>query len=118
MKLPLTKFNMVPQHSFEKDTRACLICYMPDSDDFFDALEKKSIKLKKSTSFNFYENGISIDEDNTRIEAELVIFATGFKGEEKLKNIFESSTFGHFIAGSPRVPLYRYLVMLLFRIYK
>ncbi|KAK1437837.1 hypothetical protein QVD17_03637 [Tagetes erecta] len=107
MKLPLAKFNMVPQHSFAKDTRACLICYMPDSDDFFDAVENESIKLKKSTSFNFYENGISVDEDNTRIEAELVIFATGFRGEEKLKNIFDSSTFGHFIAGSPRVPLYR-----------
>ncbi|KAI7726945.1 hypothetical protein M8C21_033244 [Ambrosia artemisiifolia] len=106
-KLPLAKFNMVPQHSFSKDARSCLILYMPDPDNFFDAVEEKSIKLKKSQSFSFYEKGISIDDDNTPIEAEIVIFATGFRGEEKLKDIFESSTFGHFIADSPRVPLYR-----------
>ncbi|KAM0002638.1 putative flavin-containing monooxygenase [Helianthus debilis subsp. tardiflorus] len=106
-KLPLAKFDMVPQHSFEKDTRSCLILYMPEPNNFFDAVEEKSIKLKKSQSFCFYENRISIDEDNTQIEADIVIFATGFKGEKKLKNIFGSSTFGDFIAGSPRVPLYR-----------
>ncbi|KAJ0635668.1 putative flavin-containing monooxygenase [Helianthus annuus] len=98
---------MVPQHSFEKDTRSCLILYMPEPDNFFDAVEEKSIQLKKSQSFSFYEKGIFIDEDNTQIEAEIVIFATGFRGVEKLKDIFESSTFGDFISGSPRVPLYR-----------
>ncbi|KAI3812125.1 hypothetical protein L1987_16831 [Smallanthus sonchifolius] len=106
-KLPLAKFDMVPQHSLSKDVRSCMILYMPDPDNFFDEVEKKSINLKKSKSISFYENGICIDEDNTQIEAEIVIFATGFKGEEKLKDIFESSRFGHFIAGSPRVPLYR-----------
>ncbi|KAL8267429.1 hypothetical protein R6Q59_004773 [Mikania micrantha] len=106
-KLPLAKFDMVPQHSISKDTRSCLILYMPDSDNFFEAVEQKCIKLKKSQSFSFYENGIFIDEDNTQIEADLVIFATGFRGEDKLKHIFESSTFRQLIAGSPRVSLYR-----------
>ncbi|KAL8196558.1 hypothetical protein R6Q57_024853, partial [Mikania cordata] len=36
-KLPLAKFDMVPQHSISKDTRSCLILYMPDSDNFFEA---------------------------------------------------------------------------------
>ncbi|XP_076937146.1 putative flavin-containing monooxygenase 1 [Bidens hawaiensis] len=108
-KLPLAKFDMVPHHSFSKDedTRSSLILYMPNPNNFFDALEEKSIQLKKSQSFSFYEKGICIDEDNTHIEAEIVIFATGFKGEEKLTKIFESSIFGHFISGSSRVPLYR-----------
>nr|XP_043607432.1 probable flavin-containing monooxygenase 1 [Erigeron canadensis] len=106
-KLPLTKFDMVPQQSFSKDTRSCMLSYMPNADDFFDEVEKGCIKLKKSPSFSFYNKGIFIKEDNTQIEAEVVIFATGFKGVGKLKNIFESSTFGHYIEGSPRVPLYR-----------
>ncbi|XP_023740345.1 probable flavin-containing monooxygenase 1 [Lactuca sativa] len=106
-KLPINKYDMVPQHSFSKDTRACLITYMPNPDEFFDEVEKGSIKLKKTQSFSFYDNGISIEDDKTRIEADIVIFATGFKGVEKLKNIFESSTFQKFISGSPRVPLYR-----------
>ncbi|KAK9052086.1 hypothetical protein SSX86_028714 [Deinandra increscens subsp. villosa] len=106
-RLPLVKFDMVPQHSFSKDARSCLVLYMPDPDNFFDAVENKSINLKRSQSFSFYENGIYVDGDDTHIEAEIVIFATGFRGEEKLKHIFEQSTFGHFIADSPRVPLYR-----------
>lgn len=112
-KLPINKYDMVPQHSFSKDTRACLITYMPNPDEFFDEVEKGSIKLKKTQSFSFYDNGISIEDDKTRIEADIVIFATGFKGVEKLKNIFESSTFQKFISGSPRVPLYRLIDFLL-----
>nr|XP_043608378.1 probable flavin-containing monooxygenase 1 [Erigeron canadensis] len=105
-KLPLAKYDMVPQHSLSKDMRSCLILYMPDPDNFFDTVEKGSIKLRKSQSYSFYEKGILTDE-TTQIEADIVIFATGFRGEEKLKNVFESSKFGQFIAGSPRVPLYR-----------
>nr|GEV09396.1 probable flavin-containing monooxygenase 1 [Tanacetum cinerariifolium] len=106
-KLPLAKYDMIPQHSFSVDARSCLVLYIPDSENFFDELEKGSIKLKKSKNYSFYDQGILIDEDNTKIEADVVMFATGFKGEEKLKNIFESSTFGQFITDSPRVPLYR-----------
>ncbi|KAI3824878.1 hypothetical protein L1987_06350 [Smallanthus sonchifolius] len=107
-KLPLTKFNIVPQRSFSKDIRSCKITYLPNQNDFFDEVEKGSIKLKKSQTFSFYNAGILIGDDHsTQIEAEVVIYATGFKGVQKLKDIFESSRFGEFIAGSPRVPLYR-----------
>ncbi|KAI3824865.1 hypothetical protein L1987_06337 [Smallanthus sonchifolius] len=107
-KLPLTKFNIVPQHSFSKDIRSCKISYLPNRNDFFDEVEKGSIKLKKSQTFSFYDAGILISDDHsTQIEAQVVIYATGFKGVQKLKDIFESSRFGEFIAGSPRVPLYR-----------
>lgn len=92
-----------------------MLSYMHDPDDFFDEVEKGSIKLKKSSSLSFYNQGILNNEDSTRIKANIVIFATGFKGVEKLKNIFESSTFVNFIAASPRVPLYR-LVMCSFLI--
>ncbi|KAD3642191.1 hypothetical protein E3N88_31415 [Mikania micrantha] len=44
---------------------------------------------------------------NTQIEADIVIFATGFNGPKKLKDIFESPAFGHFIEGPPLVGLYR-----------
>ncbi|GJV42248.1 probable flavin-containing monooxygenase 1 [Tanacetum coccineum] len=99
--IPMTKFYFT---RFSE-----LLVHKPgeDSENFFDELEKGSIKLKKSKNYSFYDQGILIDEDNTKIEADVVIFATGFKGEEKLKSIFESSTFGQFITDSPRVPLYR-----------
>ncbi|KAI3694281.1 hypothetical protein L1987_77245 [Smallanthus sonchifolius] len=107
MTLPLSKFNMVPQTGILKDTSSGLLAYMPDPDDFFDAVKKGGIKLQKSLNFTIFEKGISIEEDNTQIEADLVIFATGFNGVEKIKNIFDSPIFGHFIADSPRVGLYR-----------
>ncbi|MFS8031752.1 putative flavin-containing monooxygenase [Helianthus anomalus] len=66
-----------------------------------------SIKLKKSPSFEFYEKGIFISDDNTHIEADIVNFATGFNGVDKLAHMFGSKTFRHYIADSPRVPLYR-----------
>lgn len=84
---------MVPQHSFEKDIRSCKLSYMPDPDNFFDAVEKGSIKLRKSSSLSFYDKGILIDKDNTQIKAEIVIFATGFNGVEKFKNILNHQHF-------------------------
>ncbi|KAJ0432860.1 putative flavin-containing monooxygenase [Helianthus annuus] len=107
MTLPLSKFNMVPQHSLAKDISSGLVLNMPDPDNFFDAVDKGSIKLKKSPSFEFYEKGIFISDDNIHIEADIVIFATGFNGVDKLAHMFESRTFRHYIADSPRVPLYR-----------
>ncbi|XP_071703793.1 probable flavin-containing monooxygenase 1 [Rutidosis leptorrhynchoides] len=106
-KFPLSKFDMVPQQSFSKDLRSSLAFYIPDPHDFFDALKKGNIKLKKSPSYSFYDKGILCDHDNTQIEADVVIFATGFRGEEKLKDIFQSKMFAQLIGGSPRLPLYR-----------
>ncbi|GMP60330.1 hypothetical protein CsSME_00023235 [Camellia sinensis var. sinensis] len=60
-------------------------------------VEEGSIVLKKSQSMSF------CSED-------LVILATGFKGDEKLKNMFTSPTFQKFIKGptTTQVPLYRF----------
>ncbi|KAK1414465.1 hypothetical protein QVD17_30209 [Tagetes erecta] len=106
-KLPLAKFNMVPECSFAKDLRSCLLAALPA--DFFNRVEAGSIFLKKSPSFSFYNDGIMIDGDNKPIQADVVILATGFKGIQKLQNIFTSQDFGKLIAVSPdsRVPLYR-----------
>ncbi|GJZ13018.1 probable flavin-containing monooxygenase 1 [Tanacetum coccineum] len=106
-KLPLAKFNMVPERSFSEDIRSCLIAAMPE--DFFKHAEAGSILLKKCPSFSFYNDGILIDGESKPIQADIVILATGFRGIQKLKNIFKSKKFGDFIAVSPdsRVALYR-----------
>ncbi|KAI3712214.1 hypothetical protein L1987_70765 [Smallanthus sonchifolius] len=106
-KIPLAKFNMVPERSFSKDLHSCVLAALPQ--DFFTRLETGSISMKKSPSFSFYNDGIMIDGENKGIEADLVILATGFRGIQKLKSIFTSQEFGELIAVSPdsRVPLYR-----------
>ncbi|GJT71554.1 N-oxide-forming dimethylaniline monooxygenase [Tanacetum coccineum] len=109
LTLPLAKYNMVPEQGLGEDMASGLLMHIPDPDDFFDGLKKGSIKLKKTPTYNMYEKGFTIveQEEKTQIEADVAIFSTGFDGVEKVKNIFESPTFGHYISDSPRVGLYR-----------
>lgn len=76
---------------------------------FYDAVEEGSLILKKSTSFSFCSNGLIIDGEMAKFyPTDVVIFATGFKGDEKLRNMFVSTFFQKCIVGSS-APLYRYL---------
>ncbi|CAN1134743.1 Probable flavin-containing monooxygenase 1 [Linum perenne] len=108
----LAKHGMVPKHGFIQDISSCLIATVPEK--FFDKVEKGSIVMTKSPSFSFCKEGITIeggkDEgQGVRLEADLVIYATGFKGEKKLQDIFRSKQFSKLIVGSPNaaLPLYR-----------
>ncbi|XVF63541.1 hypothetical protein PTKIN_Ptkin09bG0095000 [Pterospermum kingtungense] len=65
-----------------------------------------SLFLKKSQSFSFCENGLMIEGESTPILSDIVIFATGYKSEEKLKNVFKSIFFQNCIDGSS-APFYR-----------
>ncbi|XP_028770201.1 probable flavin-containing monooxygenase 1 [Neltuma alba] len=107
-KLGLRKFGMVPDHSFHQAINSCLIPSMPDK--FYEKVEEGSILLKKAPSFGFCQEGILADgEEDKPLKTDLVILATGFRGDKKLKDIFASPTFQDLIDGSPNstVPLYR-----------
>ncbi|XP_059647391.1 probable flavin-containing monooxygenase 1 [Cornus florida] len=106
-KLRLAKFGMVPKHSFLKEVSSCLVSTVPE--DFYDRVEKGSIKLKKAPSFSFCEKGLLIDGEAEPLETDMVILATGFKSVQKLKDIFVSPTFQEILAGSTNtsMPLYR-----------
>lgn len=108
-KLPLKKYGMIPKESFLGEVSSCQIYMLPPT--FYDEVEKGAIILKKSQNLSFCKRGMMLDgeDDATFIEADVVIFATGYKGDEKLKNIFASMTFQDYIAGTPTstIPLYR-----------
>ncbi|KAF8377714.1 hypothetical protein HHK36_031098 [Tetracentron sinense] len=106
-KLPLKKFGALPEHSFFKEITSCLTSTVPE--DFYDRAQKGSIVLKKSPSFSFCKGGIIIDGEVAPLETDIVILATGFRGDKKLKNLFMSPTFQDYVMGSPTttVPLYR-----------
>ncbi|GAV60112.1 LOW QUALITY PROTEIN: FMO-like domain-containing protein, partial [Cephalotus follicularis] len=84
MKLPLRKYGMVPNHSFHQEINACLISTVPKN--FYDKVEEGSIKLKKSLCFSFCKEGVMVEGDDAPLETDLVILATGFRGD-KLKDI-------------------------------
>ncbi|KAL6965169.1 flavin-containing monooxygenase [Sarracenia purpurea var. burkii] len=106
-KLRLKKFGMVPNHSFLQELSSCLVSTVPE--DFYNRVEKGSIRLKKAPNFSFCKEGILIDGGNETLKVDMVILATGFKGIEKLRDIFVSPTFQDCIDGSAdnTVPLYR-----------
>lgn len=108
---PLKKYNMVPSHGFVKHMFSCMTSVTPP--DFFDRVSEGSLILKKSSKFIFCENGLLVDheekeeEDASHLATDMVIFATGYKTDEKLKNIFSSVFFQKCIVGSS-APFYRF----------
>lgn len=99
---------MIPKHSFLQEISSCLISTIPEK--FYDRVQEGSIILKKSpSSFSFGQEGILVEGEASPVKTDLVILATGFRGDIKLKDIFVSPTFQDYIAGSPEaiLPLYR-----------
>ncbi|KAH7854910.1 hypothetical protein Vadar_018981 [Vaccinium darrowii] len=109
-ELPLSKYNMVPKHSFMEQFSSCKVPILPDN--FYRMVEEGSIILKKSQSLSFCSEGLVIDGEVEPLQTDVVILATGFKSDEKLKNIFVSRTFQQYIKGplTTQVPLYRQII--------
>lgn len=107
-KLPLKKYKMVPQHGFLQDVSSCQILMLPEN--FFDKVVEGSIVLKKSENIGFCREGLIIDEETQPLKADIVILATGYRGDEKLRNIFTAPSFQRYMAGSTSstISLYRY----------
>lgn len=103
----MAKFGMVPKHSFLQDVSSCMFAKLPDK--FYDRVEDGSIKLKKSQNVEFCKEGLLLDGQDSPVETDLVIFATGFRGDAKLREIFRSPKFSECIVGHDRAsaPLYR-----------
>ncbi|KAI3968605.1 hypothetical protein MKW92_028135 [Papaver armeniacum] len=109
-KFPLKKYELIPDQSFSHDVMSCAVSTVAEK--FYDRLEEGSIICKKAKGFSFYADGLVIHTDATTgvpVETDVVILATGYKGELKLKSIFRSPTFQTSIMGSSNstVPLYR-----------
>lgn len=107
-RLPLKKYGMVPAGSFVGEASSCQILFLQPQ--FYDKVEDGSILLKKSKSFTFCKEGVILDNGGgAPLQADVVILATGYKGDEKLKNMFASPTFREYIEGSSSsiIPLYR-----------
>ncbi|KAJ4822722.1 hypothetical protein Tsubulata_044829 [Turnera subulata] len=109
-RFPLKKYRMLPKRSFRQCFSQCQLVVLPDK--FYDRVEEGSIIIKNSPSIYFSEKGLITEGDNQRIDTDIVILATGYKGHQKLRNIFESPVFQEWILGSPTsvLPLYRQIL--------
>lgn len=98
---------MVPDHSFFQAMTSCLIAILPEK--FYNKVDEGSIVLKKGKAFSFCKDGVILEGENSPIKSDIVILATGYRGDLKLKDIFKLSFFRDTVAGSQSstVPLYR-----------
>lgn len=110
-KLPLKKHGLIPSESFFDHISKCQIGVLPYN--FFDRVEDGSIVVTKVTNtLEFCNKGLVVDGAKPPEQTDVVIFATGYQGDKKLKNIFKSPHFQNHMAGSSRsiVPLYRQIL--------
>ncbi|GMY36507.1 probable flavin-containing monooxygenase 1 [Fagus crenata] len=90
-KLPLQKYGLKPDHPFEEDYASCQMAIMPEN--FF-------------SEWWFSKEGIEFD-DNTKLEADVVVLATGYDGKKKLKAILPEPFCSLLEYPSGIIPLYR-----------
>ncbi|KAJ3690869.1 hypothetical protein LUZ61_020033 [Rhynchospora tenuis] len=94
----MKKHGMVPDHSFFEAMTTCSMAILPVK--FYNKVEEGSIVLKKTKSFSFCKDGVIIQRENSPRKSDVVIFGTGFQGDQKLRAIFKSSFFRDIVAGS------------------
>lgn len=103
-KLPLEKYGLKPEHPFAEDYASCQMAIMPEN--FFSEVEKGKILFEKASKWWFCNEGIEF-EDNTKVEADVVILATGFDGKKKIKTILPEPFRSLLEYPSGLMPLYR-----------
>ncbi|KAL8537205.1 hypothetical protein ACS0TY_012399 [Phlomoides rotata] len=103
-KLPLKKYGLKPEHPFEEDYASCQMAILPEN--FFPELEKGKIAIKRASKFSFHERGVELD-DGTKLEVDVVVFATGFDGKQKLIAIMPEPFRSSLEFPSGMMPLYR-----------
>ncbi|ONM18811.1 putative flavin-containing monooxygenase 1 [Zea mays] len=107
--IPMKKFGMVPDHSLFQALATCLVAILPKG--FYERLDERSIVLKRSKTFSFSREGVVVDGEvlSSLVKSDVVIYATGFRGDLKIMDMFTSEYFRSVAVGSActTVPLYR-----------
>ncbi|KVI11475.1 hypothetical protein Ccrd_010113 [Cynara cardunculus var. scolymus] len=103
-KLPLVKYGLKPDHPFEEDYASCQMAILPDK--FFPEADKGKINFKKASNWWFWEGGVEF-EDNTKLEADVVLLATGYDGKKKLTAVLPEPFRSFLEFPSGIMPLYR-----------
>ena len=107
----MKKHGMVPDHSLFEALAAATIAITPK--DHYKRLEEGRIVLKKSKTFSFSKEGVLVEGEPSPVKSDIVIFGTGFKGDDKITDMFTSDYFQSVAVGSESttVPLYRYIYL-------
>lgn len=87
-----------------EDYASCQMATLPEN--FFAEADKGKIMFKRASRWWFWEGGVEF-EDNTKLNADVVVFATGYDGKKKLKAILPDPFRSLMEFPSGMMPLYR-----------
>ncbi|PUZ51469.1 hypothetical protein GQ55_6G189700 [Panicum hallii var. hallii] len=108
--MPMREHGMVPDHSFSAAMLGWRISVLPDR--FYDMVVDGAIVLRRCESFGFRADGLVLDgAGGERVDADVVILATGFDADRLLSGVFVSPQFREIVVGRPSdtmLPLYRH----------
>ncbi|KAI9118076.1 hypothetical protein K1719_010408 [Acacia pycnantha] len=103
-KLPLEKYGLKPEHPFVEDYASCQMAILPEN--FFSEADKGNIQFKMASKWWFWSGGLEF-EDKTRLEADVVVLATGFDGKKKIQSLLPDPFQSLIVDSSGIMPLYR-----------
>ena len=75
-------------------------------ENFFDEADKGNILFKRASNWWFWSGGIEFD-DQSKLDADVVILATGFDANKKLKSILPEPFRSLIVDSTGIMPLYR-----------
>ena len=101
----MEKYGLKPDHSFEEDYASCQMAITPEN--LFSEADTGRIMFKRSQGNWWFNNdGIEFD-DGSKIDADVVVLATGYDGKKKLKAILPDPFRSMLEYPSGIMPLYR-----------
>ncbi|XP_071924041.1 probable flavin-containing monooxygenase 1 [Coffea arabica] len=101
---PLAKYDIIPEHGFLGQIRSCMLTVLPA--DFYEIVREGCLILKKAQTFSFCQTGVVVGDEDVPLETDIVIFATGYKSDQKFASVFKSIDFQKYLLGSS-APFYR-----------
>ncbi|XWS72357.1 hypothetical protein CRYUN_Cryun02cG0033200 [Craigia yunnanensis] len=103
-KLSLVKYGLKPDHPFEEDYASCQMAILPEN--FFSEADKGRILFKRASKWWFWNGGLEF-EDNTKLEADVVLLASGYDGKKKIQDLLPEPFSSLIVDSSGIMPLYR-----------
>jgi dimethylaniline monooxygenase (N-oxide forming) len=105
--ITVKKHDTMPCNSFFEGVASCLVAIAPKA--HFKNLEEGNIVLQKSKTLSFCKEGVLLEGEFTLVKSDIVIFGTGFKGDQNIKDLFTSKYLHSIVVDSTSttVPLYR-----------
>lgn len=75
-------------------------------ENFFEEADKGNIQFKRASNWWFWSGGIEFD-DQSKLEADVVILATGYDGKKKLISLLPEPFRSLVVDSTGVMPLYR-----------